>query len=88
MDHWISEFKEHIYQCNYEGLVEDQEYETRKMIKFLNLSWEPACLSPEENIRDVKTASQHQVRAKVYKGSSKEWEKYQPFLEGQLDQIL
>ena len=88
MDHWISEFKEHIYQCNYEGLVEDQEYETRKMIQFLNLSWEPACLSPEENIRDVKTASQHQVRAKVYKGSSKEWEKYQPFLEGQLDQIL
>jgi hypothetical protein len=35
----------------------------------------------------VKTASQQQVRKKVYKGSSQAWRKYEPFLGGAFDEL-
>ena len=40
---------------------------------------------PEKNKRSVKTASQQQVRQKVYQGSSEAWRKYEPFLNGAFD---
>ena len=45
------------------------------MIDYL-LSFETACLEPHKKYPKRATASQHQVREKVYKNSSKVWEKY------------
>ena len=67
---WQSEYSDRIYHINYEELTTDQENQSRKLIKYLELNWEEACLSPEMNKRSVRTASQQQVRKKVYKGSS------------------
>jgi len=39
-------------------------------------------------MRSVSTASNLQIRKKVYKGSSQQWKKYQPFLNGALDDLL
>ena len=55
---------------NYETLTTNQEIETRQLIEHLNLNWEDACLSPHLNKRSVRTASEQQVRQKVYQGSS------------------
>ena len=44
--------------------------------------WDTACLSPHTNKRSVKTASQQQVRKKLYKGSSEAWRKYENQLNG------
>ena len=68
-------------------LVSDQERETKQLIKYLGLEWEEDCLSPEKNTGNVYTASNVQVRKKVYKGSSEQWEKFKPFLGGLLDNI-
>mgnify|MGYP003320204775 FL=1 len=65
--------------------IDNQEQETRNLLKYLELDWEDACLSPQKNKRSVRTASQTQVRKKVYKGSSKAWQKYEPFLKGAFD---
>ena len=65
-----------------------QEKETRKLIKHLGLDWEDACISPHKNKRSVRTASQQQVRQKVYQGSSKVWQKYEPFLNGAFDSLI
>ena len=85
MQLWQSQYSDKIYNLNYETLTIDQENETRRLISYLDLTWEAACLSPQENTRSVKTASQQQVRQKVYKGSSEAWRKYEPFLNGAFD---
>ena len=79
---WQSEYSDRIYNPNYESLITDQENQTRKLIKYLELNWEESCLSPQKNKRSVKTASQQQVRKKIYKGSSNAWHKYKPYLKG------
>ena len=42
-------------------------------------------LIARENERSVMTASQQQVRKKVYTGSSEAWRKYEPYLDGVFD---
>ncbi len=82
---WQSQYGERIYNLNYESLTTDQENQSRKLMKHLALDWEKACLSPHKNKRSVRTASQQQVRQKVYQGSSEAWRKYEPFLNGAFD---
>ena len=85
MKHWQSHYSGKIYNLDYETLTHEQESETRKLIKYLQLDWENSCLFPEENKRSIKTASQQQVRQKVYQGSSKAWLKYKKYLNGAFD---
>ena len=82
---WQSQYRDKIYNLNYEKLTTDQENETRKLINHLDLNWEKACLSPHENKRSVRTASQQQVRKKLYQGSSTVWRRYEPYLNGVFD---
>ena len=87
MELWQSEYSDRIYNLNYENLTTDQENETKKLIKHLELTWEEACLSPHTTKRSVRTASQQQVRQKVYRGSSDAWLKYEPYLNGAFDSL-
>jgi len=87
MHFWSQSYSDRIYHMDYDKLTEDQEPETRRLIDHLELNWEEACLAPQNNKRAVKTASQQQVRQKVYKGSSQAWRKYAPFLDGVFDEL-
>ncbi|MDC3055984.1 tetratricopeptide repeat protein [Paracoccaceae bacterium] len=84
---WQSQYGDRIYNLDYEKLTSDQESETRKLIKYLELDWEEGCLSPQKNKRSVRTASQQQVRQKVYQGSSEAWRSYEPHLNGAFDSL-
>ena len=84
---WQLQYGDRIYNLNYEKLTTDQENETRKIIKYLELDWEKVCLFPHKNKRSVRTASQQQVRQKVYAGSSEAWRKYEPLLDGKFDNL-
>ena len=88
MDFWTTALPNRIYKLDYELLTVNQESETRQLIEYLGLDWDENCLSPQNNTRSVATASNLQVRQKVYKGSSEQWKKYQPFLNGVLDDLL
>ncbi len=81
MDVWKNLYTDQIYELNYEKLTSDQYRETRKLIEYIGLDWETACLSPQKNKRIVRTASQQQVKKKVYKGSSEAWKKFEPYLK-------
>ena len=85
MHFWSQSYSDRIYNLDYDKLTENQEPETRRLIEYLELNWQDACLAPQKNKRSVKTASQHQVRQKVYQGSSQAWRKYEPFLNGVFD---
>ena len=87
MNFWQKQYGNFIYQLDYEQLTYNQEKETRNLIEFTGLPWEDACLSPEKNKRSVRTASTQQVRKKVYKGSSEEWKKFEPFLNGVFNEL-
>ncbi|OUV60213.1 MAG: hypothetical protein CBC82_08750, partial [Cellvibrionales bacterium TMED122] len=85
MRYWHQSLPNRIYDLHYEVLTENQEEETRKLIGHLGLEWDDACLSPQDNGRAVATASNVQVRQKVYQGSSERWKRYKPYLNGALD---
>ena len=87
MKFWEEQCGQQIYNLNYEKLTENQEEETKKLIKYLELDWEEKCLAPQENKRIVSTSSSLQVRQKVYQGSSEKWKKFKPFLNGVFDQL-
>ncbi len=88
MDYWNHQFGQLIYRLDYDLLTLNQETETKRLIAHLGLEWEAGCLSPHENKRIIRTASQEQVRQPLYKGSSKEWKKFEPFLGGTFDELL
>ena len=87
MKYWHQVLPNRIYDLHYELLTENQEEETRNLMSHLGLEWDDACLSPEHNKRVVATASNVQVRQKVYQGSSEKWKRYRPFLNGALDHL-
>jgi Flp pilus assembly protein TadD len=84
---WHKSIKNIIYDIDYEMLTIDQNNITKKLIKHLGLNWEERCLSPEDNQRSVSTASNIQIRKKIFKGSSQKWKEYKPFLNGLLDNL-
>ena len=88
MDFWASTLSKRVYNLDYELLTVNQEIETRQLIEYLGLDWDEKCLAPQNNTRSVATASNLQIREKVYQGSSQQWKKYQPFLNGALDGLL
>jgi tetratricopeptide (TPR) repeat protein len=88
MQFWQERYRDRIYNLNYENLTINQEDETRKLIDYLGLEWESNCLFPQSNERTVHTASNQQVRQKVYQGSSQEWRKFEPFIGGAFDSLM
>jgi tetratricopeptide (TPR) repeat protein len=88
MEFWTNTLSNRIYKLDYELLTVNQESETRQLIEYLGLDWDENCLSPQSNTRSLATASNLQVRQKVYQGSSEQWKKYEPFLHGAFDGLL
>ena len=88
MEFWAKKLSKRIYNLDYELLTVNQESETRQLIEYLGLDWDENCLSPQNNTRSVATGSNFQVRQKVYQGSSEQWKKYEPFLNGAFDGLL
>jgi tetratricopeptide (TPR) repeat protein len=76
-----------MLEVDYEELVADPEQVTRKMIDFIGLEWDDACLRPQDNQRLVRTASMWQARQPVYRRSVERWRRYEPWL-GELRELL
>ena len=87
MEFWQTRFPDKIYQLDYEELTESQEIETRRLLDYCGLDWEQSCLDFHASKRDVKTASQVQVRKKMYQGSSSAWMKYEQQLQPLLSKL-
>ena len=88
MRFWDELYGGQILHMDYDRMTVEQEPETRSLIDSLGLSWEAKCLSPHENQRSVRTASQQQVRKKMYTGSSQAWRQFEPYLDGAFDDLI
>jgi tetratricopeptide (TPR) repeat protein len=77
MAHWRAVLPPaQFIEVDYEAVVDDLEGEARRLIGFLNLPWDEACLKFHENRRVVRTASVNQVRQPVYTTSKGRWRRY------------
>ena len=84
MSFWRSKYSDLIYEVNYEQLIVDSDKEIKNLIDFIGLPWEPDCLKPHKNPRFIQTASNQQVRKKIYSGSSDQWRHFEPFFHSRL----
>jgi tetratricopeptide (TPR) repeat protein len=75
-DHWRKILPVPVLEIQYETLVGNLESESRRVIEFLGLEWDPACLAFHETERTVKTASHWQVRQPLYTSSVGRWRHY------------
>ncbi|MBL8779711.1 MAG: sulfotransferase [Alphaproteobacteria bacterium] len=80
MQHWREVLPGRLLEIEYEDLVENQEAVSRKLIDFVGLPWDDACLRPQDVKRTVLTASVWQVRQPVYKRSAGRWKNYEQHL--------
>jgi tetratricopeptide (TPR) repeat protein len=70
-----------VHRVIHEDLVDDPEAEIRKMLEFLGLSFEPACITFHENTRAVRTASSEQVRRPISRDGLEQWKPFETWLE-------
>jgi tetratricopeptide (TPR) repeat protein len=88
MDHWRQVLPaDRFLEVNYEDLIEDPALRSRQVIEFIGLEWDERCLDFHQTERGVATASQWQVRQKIYKSSKARWRHYEQHL-GPLRELL
>ena len=80
-EHWKGLKNLSMLEVSYEELVGSVETGSRRMIDFLGLEWDPACLNFHSNKRAVSTASYAQVRQPIYQGAIGKWQDYRRALE-------
>jgi tetratricopeptide (TPR) repeat protein len=83
--HWLRALPLPMLELHYEALVADQEGQSRRLIEFLGLPWDPACLEFHRTKRAVLTASVWQVRQPLYQRSVGRWRHYARHLGPLLD---
>jgi hypothetical protein len=81
MDHWRQTQPIEWLEIRYESLVGDLESHARRLIDFVGLDWNPACLDFHKTKRVVRTASHIQVRRPLYTHSVGRWRNYAASLE-------
>jgi hypothetical protein len=67
---------------DYESLVADPEGESRRMLAFIGLPWDAACLAPERSGQPIRTASVWQARQPIYRTSTGRHHDYAAWVEG------
>ena len=77
MEFWNRALPGFIYEQNYEGLVHNQEAQTRGLLEYCGLDWDPACLEFHRTRRRVNTASNAQVTRPIYRDSIDLWKRYE-----------
>jgi tetratricopeptide (TPR) repeat protein len=70
MAHWRTIIpSDRLIEVEYEKIVNDLEGQARRLLYFCGLPWAQICLRFHETERAVRTASLHQVRRPLYRGS-------------------
>jgi hypothetical protein len=77
MRYWHEAMPRVILEVGYESLVRSLEAETRRILEFCELDFEPACLEFHRNPNPSATASASQVRRPLYDSSIALWRNYE-----------
>jgi tetratricopeptide (TPR) repeat protein len=87
MQHFDAVLPGQVHRVIYERMVDDPEAEVRRLLDYLGLPFEQACLRFYENERAVRTASSEQVRQPINREGLDQWRAFEPWL-GPLKEAL
>jgi Flp pilus assembly protein TadD len=79
--------KDRILHVRHEDVTADLEGQVRRILEFIELQWNDACLSFFDNHRIVRTASAIQVRRPIYAQRINRWRKFERYLRPLLDEL-
>ena len=87
MNHWDEVLPGKILRVNNEDVIDDLEDKCTRMLEFLELPFEEACISFHETERSVRTASSEQVRQPINKEGMQRWKPYSKNLKPLLESL-
>jgi tetratricopeptide (TPR) repeat protein len=82
MEHWREVLSLPMLEVAYEDVVADLEAQSRRILEFCGLDWDPGVLDFHATQRTVQTASLWQVRQPIYTSALQGWRAYETFLGG------
>lgn len=81
MEHWDRVAGPNaVLRVQHEEVLADTEHQVRRMLEFLGLPFDPACLDFHRNRRAVHTASSEQVRRPINRDGVGRWQPYAAWL--------
>jgi tetratricopeptide (TPR) repeat protein len=79
--HWQSVLSNNFLVIEYEAITQDIEKESRRLLDFCELSWNPKVLRFHQSDTPVATASAVQVRNPIHTGAVHRWKQYRDQLQ-------
>jgi len=87
MQHWDRVLPGKVLRVDYESVVDDLEANVRRILDFLGLPFESACVEFYKTSRRVRTLSTEQVRRPIDREGLERWRRFEPWL-GPLKEAL
>ena len=81
MDYWRRQFPNQIHDLKYESFIDNPVFETKKLYKFCEISYQENNERFDLNKGIARTASNHQVKEKIHKKSFNRWKNYEEELK-------
>jgi tetratricopeptide (TPR) repeat protein len=75
-------------EIDYEDVVGDVESQARRMVAFCGLDWDASCLDFHLNRRQVRTASNLEVRRPIHRDSVQRWKTYESHLGPLIESLM
>ena len=85
MNFYREKYKNNIYFLNYDNLVNDPEKQIRKLLEWLDISWNNQYLNHHNSKQGFFTASNVQVRAPINNKSVGGWQNYSKLMNEPLE---
>jgi Sulfotransferase family len=80
MRHWDGVLPGWVLRVHHEDVVDDLEFEVRRILEFCGLPFEPACMEFHRTTRSVRTASSEQVRQPINRDGVDQWKNFETWL--------
>jgi len=81
MEHWDTVLPGKVLRVSHEDVLDDVEAQTRRILEFLGMPFEDACLDFHKTERAVRTASSEQVRRPINRSGQDAWKPFEPWLD-------
>ena len=80
MDHWDEVLPGFVLRVMHEDVVDDLEFQVRRMLDFCGLPFEEDCVQFHQTERNVRTPSSEQVRQPIFREGLDRWRRYEAHL--------
>ncbi|EGD57472.1 tetratricopeptide repeat-containing protein [Novosphingobium nitrogenifigens DSM 19370] len=81
MDHFDTVLPGRVLRVFHEAVIEDTEAQVRRLLDYVGVDFDPACLRFHENRRPVRTASSEQVRRPINRDGMDQWQRFDRWLD-------